>query len=204
MIPIPTESIDSAGAPVLAAGALSAEDINNLTYVAVGLVIFIVFLVASRVIAQFIGHQLRNRAVRTDMVVLGRRVVYVIVIGVGIMLAFSFALHTANVTLVGILLATVVAALGVQDLLRDYVSGYYVLLEHHIRPGDRIEVDGHAGTVSDIKLRVTLVRSESGDLLVVPNSELFTKPVLVKTQTAPTPPTLPTIPGGGSSSGPPG
>jgi small conductance mechanosensitive channel len=164
-------------------GPLSPSDIDNLVYIAAGLVAFIVFLVASRVIAHVLAEQLRHRAVRTDMVVLGRRVVYVVVIGVGITVAFSFALHTANVTLVGILLATVVAALGVQDLLRDYVSGYYVLWERHIRVGDRISLDGHTGEVVEVKLRVTLVRAEHGDLLVVPNSELFTKPVLVLNRT---------------------
>lgn len=167
-----------------AAGSLSAEDINKLAYVAIGLLVFLVFVVASRFIAHTIGEQLRKRSVRGDMVVLGRRVVYVVVIGVGVVLAISFAVESANVTLVGILLATVVAALGVQDLLRDYVSGYYVLLEHHIRPGDRIELDGHAGTVSDVRLRVTLLRTDEGDLMVVPNSELFTKPVVVLNRTA--------------------
>ena len=166
-----------------AAGTLSAEDIHNLAFVAVGLVVFIVFLVASRVIAHLIGEQLRRRNVRGDMVVLGRRVAYVVVIAVGVLGAISFAVQSANVTLVGILLATVVAALGVQDLLRDYVSGYYVLLEHHMRVGDRIEVDGRTGEVVDVRLRVTLVRTEKGDLMVVPNSELFTKPVVVLNRT---------------------
>jgi small conductance mechanosensitive channel len=169
----------------LAAGTLSAEDIHNLSFVAIGLVVFIVFLVASRILAHLLGEQLRHRAVRSDMVVLGRRVVYVVVIGIGVTVAFSFALETANVTLIGILLATVVAALGVQDLLRDYVSGYYVLWERHIRVGDTIALDGHSGEVVEVKLRVTLVRTESGDLLVVPNSELFTKPVLVRAKGSP-------------------
>ena len=101
------------------------------------------------------------------------------------MAAFSFAFQTANVTLVGILLATVVAAFGVQELLQDYVSGYYILLERHIRVGDRIVLDGHTGDVVEVKLRVTLVRTDGGDLLVVPNSELFTKPVLVRAKGSP-------------------
>ena len=162
-----------------AAGALSPEDLHNLEFVAVGLVVFIVFLVASRVLAHLIGEQLHRRRVRADMVVFGRRVVYVIVISIGVVAALGFAVQSANVTLVGILLATVIAALGVQDLLKDYVSGYYVLLEHHIRVGDRIEFDGHTGTISDVKLRVSLLRTDDGDLLVVPNSELFTKPVTI-------------------------
>ena len=184
--------------PPLLAAALSSDDITRLKFIGAGLIVLVVFIVASRVLAQFIGNQLRNRAVRADMVVLGRRVVYVIVIGFGLLGAFTLAFQTANVTLVGILIATVIAALGVQDLLRDYVSGYYVLLERHVRVGDRIEFDGKTGSVTDVRLRVTLLRSESGDLIVVPNSELFTKPVTIFTRTPEE------VAGGAASSTPPG
>ncbi len=93
---------------------------------------------------------------------------------------FTLALGVgANVAVFGLVLATIVAALGVQDLLKDYVSGYYVLLERHIRVGDRISSDLWSGTVMEMKLRVTLLKSDAGDLVVVPNSELFNKPVTV-------------------------
>jgi small-conductance mechanosensitive channel len=65
--------------------------------------------------------------------------------------------------------------LGVQDLLKDYVSGYYVQLERHVRIGDRISSDVWSGTVTEIRLRVTLLKSDAGDLIIVPNTELFTK-----------------------------
>jgi len=68
----------------------------------------------------------------------------------------------------------------VQQLLQDYVSGYYVLLEHHIRVGDRISFDGDEGTITEVKLRVTLLKNDEGDVVVVPNSELFTKPVTIR------------------------
>src|SRR5207244_9758081 len=163
----------------LGAWSLSSDDIRNIAFVTAGLVVFIVFLVASRVVAHLLGEQLRHRGARVDIVVLSRRVAYVVVIGIGVMAAFSFAFQTANVTLVGILLATVVAALGVQELLQDYVSGYYILLERHIRIGDRVTFDTQSGTITDVRLRVTLIKSDVGDLIVVPNSELFTKPVTV-------------------------
>jgi len=161
---------------------MNPGDVTRIEYVVAGLVLLIVFVVAARFIAHFIAGQLRRRNVRTDMVVLGRRVAYVVVIGVGILGAISLATQTANVTLVGILLATVIAALGVQQLLQDYVSGYYVLIERHFRVGDRIGFDDRVGTVDEIRLRVTLLHTDDGHVLVVPNSELFTKPVTVYTK----------------------
>jgi small conductance mechanosensitive channel len=153
--------------------------VQHLIYILVGLVVLVLFVLAARFIAHFTGEQLRKRQVRSDMVVLGRRAATALVILLGLFAALGLAVQSANITLFGLLLATIIAALGVQDLLKDYVSGYYVLLEHHLRVGERISFDGNTGTVTDIRLRVTLLKSDEGDVIVVPNSELFTKPLRI-------------------------
>jgi small conductance mechanosensitive channel len=154
--------------------------VTDIVFVAIGVVVFIGFVIASRFVAAFAANQLHKRHLPTGMVKVGRRVVTVLLLGIGLLAALGFAIQSANVTLLGILLAVVVAAFGVQDLLKDYVSGYYVLLERHFRIGDRISLEGErTGTVTEIKLRVTLLRNDSGDLIVVPNSELFGRPVTV-------------------------
>ena len=157
---------------------------TSLVWIGVGLLVFVLFVFAARFIAHFVAQQLLRRQVRSDMVVLGRRVVTAVVIVIGLFAALGLAAQTANVTLFGLLLATIVAALGVQDLLRDYVSGYYVLFEHHIRVGDRISFDTHSGVITEVRLRVTLLKSDNGDVVIVPNSELFTKPVRIHGVTA--------------------
>jgi small conductance mechanosensitive channel len=152
----------------------------NLEYIAVGIVVFLLFVVGARFVSNLVVGALRRRNMRSDMVQIGGRVVTVLLIALGIWFAIGFAFQSQNFTLAGILLATIVASFGVQDLLKDYVSGYYVLLERHIRVGDRISMEGvGSGTVTEIKLRVTLLKTDSGDLLVIPNSELFNKSVTV-------------------------
>jgi small-conductance mechanosensitive channel len=137
-------------------------------------------VIGSRVVSTTVVAALRRRNVRSDMVQVGGRVVAFFLIAIGIFFAIGFAFQSQNLTLAGILLATIVASFGVQDLLRDYVSGYYVLLERHMRVGDRITLEGAgSGTVTEVKLRVTLLKTDAGDLLVVPNSELFNKAVTV-------------------------
>jgi len=73
----------------------------------------------------------------------------------------------------------IVTSFGAQDVLKDYVSGYYLLLERNIKIGDHISLERGSGTVSEVRLRVTLLRNVSGDTIVVPNSELFTRPVTI-------------------------
>lgn len=162
-----------------AIGGIRVNDYTALIFVVVGLVVFVVFAIASRPLAHMAGNFLVRRNVRTDLVVMSRRIVTIAVIALGLFAALSFAVESANVALFGLVLATIIAALGVQDLLRDYVSGYYLLFERHIRVGERITFDTHTGTITEVRLRVTLLRSEEGDVIIVPNSELFTKPVTI-------------------------
>ena len=169
---------------------------TNLAYIVVAVIVFLVFLIGSRVVSTVVVAALKRRNIRSDMVQVGGRVVAFFLIGVGLSFAIGFAFQSQNLTLAGILLATIIASFGVQDLLKDYVSGYYVLLERHIRVGDRITLEGvGSGTVTDVRLRVTLLKTDSGDLVVVPNSELFNKAVTVHVraaeraaETKPTPP----------------
>ncbi|HEY1421526.1 MAG TPA: mechanosensitive ion channel domain-containing protein, partial [Candidatus Dormibacteraeota bacterium] len=152
----------------------------QLEQIVIAVVVFVVFVIGSRVVSSLVVGALRRRHMRTDMVAIGGRVVTFMLIAIGVIVAVGVAFSSQNLTLAGILLATIVASFGVQDLLKDYVSGYYVLLERHMRVGDRISLEGAgSGTVLEVKLRVTLLKTESGDLVVVPNSELFNKPVTV-------------------------
>jgi small-conductance mechanosensitive channel len=162
-----------------------ANDVRaELLFILAGILVFIAFFVAARLAASRAAQALRRRGIRHDMVVVGTRVIMVLVIGIGALVGFGFALQTGNVALAGILIATIVASFGVQDVLRDYVSGYYVLLERHIKLGDRITVDELSGTVAEIKLRVTLLHNDSGHTIVVPNSELFNRPVTIESRPA--------------------
>ena len=62
--------------------------------------------------------------------------------------------------------------LGAQTLIKDVITGFFILFEGLIGVGDVIEVGGHTGTVESIGLRVTKLRMLNGALRVIPNGEL--------------------------------
>jgi small conductance mechanosensitive channel len=160
---------------------MSASDIASspLLFVLLAGVVFVIFVVAARFVAQQVAEALRRRGLRENVVVTGSRVITVVLIAVGALVAFGIAVHSDNVTVLGIVAAVIITSFGAQDVLKDYVSGYYLLLERNIKVGDRISLENGSGTVSEVRLRVTLLRNESGDVVVVPNSELFTRPVTI-------------------------
>ena len=81
--------------------------------------------------------------------------------------------------LAGVLVAVFVASLGLQDLFKNYVAGFYVLMERQILPGRRITTGAFTGVVTDVQMRTTFLRTESGETVIVPNMELFGATVAV-------------------------
>jgi small conductance mechanosensitive channel len=161
---------------------MSLRDIANspLLFILLAGVVFVLFVVAARFVAQQVAEALRRRGLHESVVTTGSRVITVTLVTVGAIFAFGIAVQSDNVTILGVVAAVIVTSVGAQDVLKDYVSGYYLLLERNIKIGDNISLERGSGVVSEVRLRVTILRTEGGDVVVVPNSELFTRPVTIR------------------------
>lgn len=60
---------------------------------------------------------------------------------------------------------------GAQSLVRDYISGFFIILENQIRVGDVAIIDGTAGLVESIELRTTTLRDLSGTTHIFQNGK---------------------------------
>ncbi len=159
--------------------SLSAQQLQLLSFAVAGLLIF----VASWILAKLLSHQVRRRLsayVHLPRAALAARVIYVAMILLGAFIGLSFVFQNSGVAITGVLVATILASLGIQDLLRSYVSGFYLMIERNIRIGDWVSFDTNAGRVVDVGLRVTVLEGENGGRMIVPNTELFNKPVTVR------------------------
>lgn len=58
---------------------------------------------------------------------------------------------------------------GGQSLVKDVISGFFILLEDSIRVGDVVEIAGVGGLVEEVKLRTITLRDLAGNVHVVPN-----------------------------------
>jgi small-conductance mechanosensitive channel len=151
----------------------------------IGLALFVVFWFVARLLRNLVRDLHVREHMRADAVTIATRVVYFALLVFGGLVAVGYATDSQNVTVIGVIGATVVASLGLQDILRNYVSGFYILFERNLKVGDTIEFTGKSGVVAEVKMRVTLLKAEDGSLVVVPNAELFNNVVTVRTEPAP-------------------
>ena len=73
----------------------------------------------------------------------------------------------AGASIVGVALG-----FGAQALVRDFLSGFFILVEDQYGVGDRVNASGAKGTVEDVSLRVTRMRADDGSVWFVPNGEI--------------------------------
>ncbi|MCF7929893.1 MAG: mechanosensitive ion channel family protein [Acholeplasmataceae bacterium] len=76
--------------------------------------------------------------------------------------------------LAGLGILGLVIGLGAQKFINDLISGFFIVFEHHFDVGDRIEVQGFKGDVTDIGLKTTKIRNWKGDTKIVSNGEIST------------------------------
>jgi len=61
---------------------------------------------------------------------------------------------------------------GAQSLVKDFFSGFFMLLENQVRVGDAVELAGKLGVVEEVTLRNTVLRDNEGNVHYIPNGEI--------------------------------
>lgn len=154
--------------------------LQNGRSVLYGLAGLIVCSLAAIVARRLVRRALERRKVNPDTLILIPRIVYLVLLGLGVVIFFGAAFSQPSFAFNSVLIATLIAGFGLQDLVKNYVSGFYILFEGNVKVGDVIKTDPYIGEVTDVRIRVTYLRGEDGSLIVVPNNELFNKTVQIQ------------------------
>ncbi len=101
----------------------------------------------------------------------------------GILFACTLAFQDLGFSdIIGLLgLGSVAIGFAFQDIFKNFLAGILLLLQEPFSIGDQIVVNDYEGTVEEIALRSTQIRTYQGVLVVVPNSIVFASPVKVMT-----------------------
>ncbi len=140
----------------------------------------VAIVLAQRTIRAFrvrIERHLDDREAVQRAETLGRAARYVASVVISL-LAAMLVLGELGVSLAPILGAAGVVGLavgfGAQSLVKDYFSGFFLLLENQIRQGDVVKLGDHAGLVEELTLRYVRLRDYDGNVHFVPNGEIHT------------------------------
>ena len=84
---------------------------------------------------------------------------------------------TVTSLIAGAGILTLVAGLAFQDLAANFIAGILLQLRHPFRRGQLVKTNDFYGTVEHINLRATVIRTLTGQLVFVPNKDVFQSPL---------------------------
>jgi small conductance mechanosensitive channel len=146
----------------------------------------IAVLAAFVIIGYAVARLIRGRAAKRDRHSLGEVAGALIKWGIiiaGGMLAITIVVPSIKPgdLFAGLGVSSVAIGFAFKDILQNLLAGILILLRQPFAVGDQIVSGSHEGTVEKIETRATFLKTYDGQRVVIPNSQIYTDAVVVKT-----------------------
>ncbi|GHA21171.1 mechanosensitive ion channel family protein [Oceanisphaera arctica] len=156
--------------------------IRLLPNILLALVVLVAFYGIGVLTRRLILRQSHSRGRENLGEVLGGFVKWALVL-LGFLLAATIVIPSLKPgdLIAGLGVSSVAIGFAFKDILQNWLAGLLILLRQPFNVKDQIEVNGHEGTVERIETRATIIKTHDGRRIVIPNSDIYTNAVLVKT-----------------------
>ena len=114
--------------------------------------------------------------------ILVARMVYLGVLLIGVLVALSAANINVATVLTSLGVAGFALGFALKDILENFISGILLLFARPFEVGDQVMLSSFEGTVRDIQIRTTTLETYSNETVVIPNSDVYTHPVVNHTR----------------------
>jgi len=145
----------------------------------VACLLFLLFYGLATTIRRLMRRSLKKLShMPTSVRILIVRSVYILLLLFGLMVALSAA--NVNVTAVFASVGVAGFALGFafKDILENFIAGILLLFARPFEVGDQVTLGSFEGTVTDIEIRTTTLRTYSDEKVAIPNSHIYTNAVI--------------------------
>jgi small-conductance mechanosensitive channel len=161
---------------------IAASIIERLPYIVAGiLVLFIFWLLAKIIKAVFLKASDRTKLDKRLRILFSRLIVVFIFI-VGIFTALTVIIPTFQFgdLITGLGFTSFVIGFATKDILNNLLSGVLILWQQPFRIGDYIFVGSNQGKVEYIGVRATHLRKDDGELVLIPNGDMYSSALTIR------------------------
>jgi len=135
--------------------------------------IFAVAYIARRILYRLLGRMINGKARRVETIAaLFRSIASATVWTIAVFMALSELGLNLGPLIAGAGIVGVAVGFGAQNLVRDFLSGIFMLMEDQYGVGDVIDAGSATGTVESISLRTTRLRDVNGTVWHLPNGHI--------------------------------
>ena len=152
---------------------LLADFIRFLPNLITALVIFLATMLFSSAAVKSIERYFEKRRGTRKAVVLLSQFVRIVVIAFGVVLALEQVNFNVTGFVAGLGIAGFTIGFALQDISRNFIAGIILIIRQPFSIGDAIKVDAYSGSVTDITLRDTVIKTWDGERVIIPNQMVF-------------------------------
>ncbi|MFN2151284.1 MAG: mechanosensitive ion channel family protein [Anaerolineales bacterium] len=141
------------------------------------MVVLVIFLYLSGLISKVVQKALEKRGMDLEIKLVITKVTrWSIIIG-GVFVALQQMGFDLSAFLVSLGVVGFTIGFALQDISKNLVAGMLLLLQHPFDIGNAIDVAGFSGTVVDVDLRATEIRTFDGKIVLIPNADVYTNAI---------------------------
>ncbi len=155
----------------------------QLPYIAIGLIVLVLFVLIGAIARRVIKAAVMKAGLDVMIASLIARMGFfaVVVIGFFIAAVIVFPGLSPGDLLAGLGIGSVALGFAFKDVLQNLFAGFLILLYRPFRIGDQIKIDDFEGTVEEISVRATKIKTFDNERVIIPNSQLYMNSVVVDT-----------------------
>jgi small conductance mechanosensitive channel len=152
---------------------------HNLPSYLVAIILFVATLALSNGVKRWIRESVKRRVEDPETQELMARIARWAVLVLGTLTALN-QIPGINVSslLTGLGVLGFTIGFALQDIARNFIAGLLLLMRQPFSIGDAVEIAGHDGTVMDITTRDTVIKTWDGVMEIIPNLDVYTKPIV--------------------------
>ena len=157
--------------------------LERIPSLAAGILVFALFWIGSRLGARIARRVAGRTGMARNLVELLVRIGSFLVIAFGLLFAAVIVFPSFKIgdLVAGLGLSSVAVGFAFKDILQNFIAGLFLLWRQPFKVGDEIVAGGFSGRVEEITARSTRIHTYDGERAVIPNADVYTQSVLVRT-----------------------
>ncbi|GAB2567292.1 mechanosensitive ion channel family protein [Spirosoma areae] len=157
---------------------------ERLPYIIVGTLVFVFFWMLGKLVKKIINKvAVQSHAIDDTLANLVSRIVSTLISIFGFLAAcvVIFPSFKPGDIIAGLGITSVAIGFAFKDILQNFFAGLLILWRRPFKVGDQIRLKDFEGTVEEINMRSTRLKTYDGERVILPNGDVYTSSILVRT-----------------------
>jgi len=156
--------------------------VERLPYLLAGVLVFVIFLLLSKLVKSIFWSASGRTKLDGRLRILFSRLIVVMVTIIGIFTAMTVIIPDFKFgdLVTGLGFTTFVIGFATKDILNNLLSGVLILWQQPFRIGDYLFIGNNQGKVEYIGVRATQLRKDDGELILIPNGDMYSSAITIR------------------------